>query len=482
MQVVAYARKVPDLVFSEMRFLRIDHGEIEDNAQGPDLKKRRRKDRARTKEDDISTFFTSVRPALADVGGNKPAKGVRQTTHAPVVKSSRREQEPERKREQPAVLDSALPTNEAEGKSPYMESHMKVLRHDSSSYSSWSEFVRAPTATPGRQSILGLRERRSDTPNHETRNVPRSRCEASRHQDSSSAVLQPISAPAEHLRMSLMAPLQPGLLRSQSAPQCSSSPQRRNSVVRASNLPTEDLDSPFSIRSGLPTRSNVESWDCAVAGVSGNARSATTSYAAGRAVLVEERIPGSSHRIFVPPQSSQRISNLSVVLQQCNRASQTERQQSAPPRRQDAELRTPAPHEIHPQYRRGLYPPDTQVSRVRFAALDPQLPQRPNCFWYGLYAQGEQRQQLPVYLEAEEVYEHKNPDTLGQYCNDRTGISTREGLDYYFEEAVSSGLTEELEFDGFADSNYAAADVEQVQEPAHTSVVRRRFWRPNKLY
>lgn len=57
---------VPDLVFSEMKFLQKEKDQPESALPQSVPKKKRKKDHVNTKEDEISAFFTAVRPALAE--------------------------------------------------------------------------------------------------------------------------------------------------------------------------------------------------------------------------------------------------------------------------------------------------------------------------------------------------------------------------------------------------------------------------------
>ncbi|KAF3033595.1 hypothetical protein E8E11_000839 [Didymella keratinophila] len=109
-------RGLPDLVFSEMKFLRNNDGRKDHTTQAPDAKKKRKKDHARNKEEDISAFFTTAPPALADTDANAQAKSRRPTGVPAGSKADRRRPV----RDLSRAPESAIPIVDSEGKASYL--------------------------------------------------------------------------------------------------------------------------------------------------------------------------------------------------------------------------------------------------------------------------------------------------------------------------------------------------------------------------
>ncbi|KAI4648829.1 uncharacterized protein J4E79_009901 [Alternaria viburni] len=114
-------RGLPDLVFSEMKFLQQHKDEPEPVPRTDASKKKRKKDNEQMKEGEISAFFTSARPALVDKDTNTPPQH-------PVPKAKRR------RRDQSSVDDTAIPTVEATGQASYLGFGSRGPRHESNSY------------------------------------------------------------------------------------------------------------------------------------------------------------------------------------------------------------------------------------------------------------------------------------------------------------------------------------------------------------
>ncbi|KAF2261887.1 hypothetical protein CC78DRAFT_339478 [Lojkania enalia] len=136
-------RGLPDLVFSEMKFLQKHKDQPEDAPQAGLRKNKRKKDHAQAKQEEISAYFTSVRPALVGRDVNIQAK------EATRLQANVRDFEHERERS--SVIDSAIPTVEHPGKATYLGFGSRRPRHESESYISWSESVRLPSVTPVRR-------------------------------------------------------------------------------------------------------------------------------------------------------------------------------------------------------------------------------------------------------------------------------------------------------------------------------------------
>lgn len=131
---------MPDLVFSEMKFLQKHKDQPEAVHPSGRPKKKRKKNHTQSKEEEISAYFTSVRPALAEKDVEK------QASESPTKPSLPRDNG--RGRQTSSLADHAIPTIVVSDKGP---SHLgfggRGPRHGTGSYISWSESVRAPSAT-----------------------------------------------------------------------------------------------------------------------------------------------------------------------------------------------------------------------------------------------------------------------------------------------------------------------------------------------
>lgn len=134
---------VPDLVFSEMRFLRKEDADREPVTNAVDAKRERKKDKARMREDDISAFFTSAR-ALKEIDGNM---GLPKISAPTGIQRSRRAWDPSNQ------CDVAVAVAESDSRASHLSFSKKAPCYDGSSYVSWSESMHAPTTVPMRGSI-----------------------------------------------------------------------------------------------------------------------------------------------------------------------------------------------------------------------------------------------------------------------------------------------------------------------------------------
>ncbi|KAJ4345250.1 uncharacterized protein N0V89_011380 [Didymosphaeria variabile] len=124
------SRSLPDLVFSEMKFLQKHKDKTGVGPLSGSPKKQRKKDQAHAKEEEISAYFTSVRPALAEQELNIQTK-------KPSPKKLR--EADSGRRGPPPIVDEAVPTVEPADQTPYSGLEGGGPRHESRSYISWSE-------------------------------------------------------------------------------------------------------------------------------------------------------------------------------------------------------------------------------------------------------------------------------------------------------------------------------------------------------
>ena len=124
-----------------MRFLRGRKDAPEEQANPDSQRKRRRKDLTRANQEEVSAYFTTTRPVLAEKESNIQSK----------VSSSRQAQtlisERKIKQQKSASIDSAIPTIELPEK-PYLGFGSRGTRHESTPCLSWSSSIRNSSETP----------------------------------------------------------------------------------------------------------------------------------------------------------------------------------------------------------------------------------------------------------------------------------------------------------------------------------------------
>ncbi|KAF2013383.1 hypothetical protein BU24DRAFT_493884 [Aaosphaeria arxii CBS 175.79] len=135
-------RGLPDLVFSEMKFLQKHRAQPEPALDAELSRKHRKKSHTQVRDEEISAYFTSVRPALQEQIPNIQAN----ESHRPLDPRACLKQHD---RDRSSLTANAFPTVE----SPAVElEHSKfrnrVPQHDSGSYISWSESIRPWSKTP----------------------------------------------------------------------------------------------------------------------------------------------------------------------------------------------------------------------------------------------------------------------------------------------------------------------------------------------
>ncbi|KAF1839954.1 uncharacterized protein K460DRAFT_297270 [Cucurbitaria berberidis CBS 394.84] len=332
---------LPDLVFSEMKFLQQHKDQPEPTPQAGVLEKRRKSDHAHMKEGEISAFFTSVRPALAERDDNTQMNGGRHSLDTP-LEASRPEREPSLVGD---VATPTIPTVDMPDKASYLGSGGRGLRHESTSVMSWSESS-APRRTNGT---------------------------------------------SERFVLSSTAPSLHRVSRSQSYPQHTSSPRRVNLVGRAAKFQsTDSVDSPSSMPSVLPVRVSVDAQQVRNTPSSkATSRSGTNSFSNHRqpAVNGEENIAGVD-----PPASS----GFGRLLRQCNSTVYESRQIVSPHRRQtvrNAPSSSPFVYKVEGQTSMDRCYTSPRVPTVRFAGIESRAPPLASFAGPSIYEQQAQRLQ-----------------------------------------------------------------------------------------
>lgn len=477
MQLTPYA--VPDLVFSEMKFLQNEHGGHETSAKGPNYKKKRKKDRAQAKEEDISTFFTSARSTLADVDSKIQTKTEQQ---APTTLASKTGC-CERMRERSKVSDSTPLTAGSAGKT----SHLRLGSRgplEGSSCISGSVSVRVPSPAPGHQgNTYTVQQKQSNFSRGNVNDAPYTAETPGRQRVTSSEVREPLTAAAMRFRFPSVASLPPGHSRSQSLPQRSSSPQRSNHMDRVLGCrTTAGVPSVTSIPPVLRTCCSDEFQKLPRADGPRGLRSIVAPCANDSIASINKRAPNNSASKSFSHESPSGSSSLGGVLQHCNDASQAQLHRIAPRQIHNATTRsTPEVHDTVWQSGQRSYQSNAHPSTVRFPAPHAQQFRRSNFSGRSIYMQQEQQQHLPVHINLEGDYPPPNADTVDQGHAGGTRLLDQEELDGFSENLESGGLIRDFD-DEIAGLGYVADDIKPTRGPVHTDFVAPGFWRPNKLY
>ncbi|KAL5379391.1 hypothetical protein DPSP01_008459 [Paraphaeosphaeria sporulosa] len=225
-------RGLPDLVFSEMKFLQKykDNAEVEQPPESP--RKKRKKDQAHGKEDEISAYFTSVRPALAR---QDPNVQIKRPSHRKLRDVNCSPQQPS------PIVDQAIPTVELADQTSYLGIGVRGSRHEIGSYISLSESVRVPSLPPAHGPLEAAKSsgqldslhngRTGNTITGEVLHSPPIPPITTRHL---------VGDICGRFQVSSMPPTNERLSRSHSLPQHTSSPRRINLADRAAGRRTPE--------------------------------------------------------------------------------------------------------------------------------------------------------------------------------------------------------------------------------------------------
>lgn len=130
---------VPDLVFSEMKFLEKDNPKVFEERE-PKKKKIRRKDRSKAVQDVISAFFKDKRPPLIERDANLQSKTSK--TKLKSIVTTENDENFAGKRPESIIEPAELTAK------PYLGFGSRGSRPLSTSYHSWSESVRGSSPVP----------------------------------------------------------------------------------------------------------------------------------------------------------------------------------------------------------------------------------------------------------------------------------------------------------------------------------------------
>ena len=207
-----------------MNFLRNNGVKNESSKDTPEVQRKRKRDKSRTKEEDISAFFTSTRPVLADKG-----RDVKTGSEYTATKTQRSE----RRRAPSIQLEAVVHTTDSGKRQPQLDSNASYPRQKSTSYISWSESVYASGSE--RQGGRKIEQVRRSNRSSQTKSEVRSKRHTAlrqQHVPSSLVYEQPIDN-AEFASAPPIVPVPTDLSDSQSLPGRSFSRRRMHFVDRA---------------------------------------------------------------------------------------------------------------------------------------------------------------------------------------------------------------------------------------------------------
>ncbi|CAN9354959.1 unnamed protein product [Alternaria alternata] len=462
-------RGLPDLVFSEMKFLQKQRDEPEVVARPNLAKKKRKKDQKQTKEGEISAFFTSVHPVLVEKDSNR----------LPEHAASRNER---CRRDHPPVYETATSTVVVAHPTSYLGFGSRGPQHDSTSYVSWPESIRAPSTKPAQPCSPPARH----SP-HNVDSYSESDTRKGKEHDAFRLPTRPLAAtkrrtysmPAARFKMPSSAPLQDRASRSQSLPQRSSSLRRPNVVQQSARLQEADTaGSPPS----MPPLASAPVIDVCHARIRSNSKGTESGPAPASAPVL------AVHRNHDQPKDDNVVeqnriptsSDLGIALQQCNDALYRRRHAAEPCRRPTEEIHRMNPRSDLRQDSIEFCSATQQAPTVRF--VDQIYHESILPSFAGPNEQQALHQQLPLHLGANEGH-LETPYTDQDYLEKNDPIG--------YDDHVWEGLPEEPtshSFESGVDTYEIREDrVEMMENPVQdlrqvNDTVAPGFWRPNKLY
>ncbi|OAL55707.1 hypothetical protein IQ07DRAFT_175390 [Pyrenochaeta sp. DS3sAY3a] len=468
-------RGLPDLVFSEMKFLQRHKDQPEPTLNTGVSKKKRPKDQAHAKEGEISAFFTSVRPPLVGNAENDSTKEDYQTKtlwqnahHYAGDKSS--------------AIEAALPTIEVQHQKPLRQSVERGSHHQSTDCVSWSESIRAPSTLPAHprtQPVIC-----TDASGTVSRRVAERIPEQESSEDKPQ--IQPLSneaiyeGSARPEGSSTKVSYRRGS-RSHSFPQRTSSLPRTNLVDKAAKFRNAvRADYPSSVPASMPVNSRIDTTRMRSLGDHGESRSKaaslnqTTTYSDDRAGFRSEV----DYKAMEPEASS----DFERVLRQCEYTRYQKGQEDGSPQAHGLHASTvPTANEMKQPLQTGSWPLIDGIPTIRCLDGKNSASTIPNFASAGIYEQQARRQQSFVHpevpmslIEGFRRFEEFFLDENGH------GMYAEEAYeDDPLERASEKSMRTRGDFEA-EEANVAGDCVQQPEQ--EREIVASGFWRPNKLY
>jgi hypothetical protein len=458
-----------------MRFLQKEKDQPESAPQYGTTKKKRKKDHKHTKEGEISAFFTAVRPVLAEQDGNIRPIGVPADNSKTATASNR-------EREQSLKSSTVLPTIEVSEKGPFLGSRSRDPRHESTSYVSWSDSVRASGLTYERLKHMQANEKESHV-------LSKHRNDGAADLGEDTEIKRTVPSPVTRqqrnesigrFRISSVALSQARISRSQSYPHDASSPRKVNLVDRTVEVRSTDSVASPSLRPHFVTaKTRIEdprtgpSVNSNLTEHSAMRRPATSHVTRSRHVELT-----SDSDMVMEQQTS---SDLGRVIQQCHHEFHNQRRAVELPRRRSTASRA---INIGDRYD---HPPATRHACrkpvVRFSEVELPSSRLPNFPGPSIYEQQAYQRRYPSQIKLDDDALLDDFYVAEQTIADRDDDMLDEDEDWeaQFEEPL---LYEET---GIVEDEY---EMEELRAPNSTvrhltsqsGVVAPGFWRPNKLY
>lgn len=457
-----------------MKFLQKEKSLPEPAHQHAAPRKKHKKDRAHTKEGEISAYFTAVRPALAEKDGNTQSREPREA-ETPTAAAGRHE------RERSTKSSGIVPTVELPDKDSYLGFGSRGPRHESTSYVSWSKSVQDPEVTAQHPEQLQALDREHHEVTEHRVGSTATLGEDHTFKRPSPRPLKPITHDSvERFAVSSVVrsdSRQRGS-RSHSYPQHTSSPRKVNLVDRAAKLfSTESAHSPSSMPPSVPPRVTADPRHpeptvpsrpmVPVLAERTRIRHAPAGKQGG---VYEER-----SETEVELQTS---SDLGNVIHQCNQTF-NERSKAATSQRRHTVL-----HEVETEDDRRYEKPSPGINRsrhVRFSGLDRPPTITPNFTGPSIYERQAQLQAMPL-----ERFYHEEDD-LGSHLIEQANADDTGSVPYGEPHWTEPGESEPYDLHirrqgGYGMEEYFASEEMMQHLPSENSVVASGFWRPNKLY
>ncbi|KAJ4287984.1 hypothetical protein N0V90_011999 [Kalmusia sp. IMI 367209] len=470
---------VPDLVFSEMKFLQKHKDQPETDPQPGSPKKKRKKDQAHAREQEISAYFTSVRPTLAEKDSKIQAK----ESHRKKLRGIDRSE-----RERSPVVDNAISTVEPTDKISYLGFGGKGPGHESGSYVSWSESIRAPSVMPARpriESVITNGQLDLVHGGQEAGNTDGGGMLHSRPTPPTMAT-HLTNGSGERFQVSSLPPTNERLSRSHSLPQHPSSPRRLNLVDRAASRRTlESAASPSSMPPFVPTHSDHQRGHFRTHHVPTifKARNHPLSVQiSDPAQIRDNTFERETEQPSMGEGDHQTSSSLGRILEECNTVFHERRKVEALQANNTQEQFLGVPYHRVLRTNSERYPTIREVPTVRFASAEETYrPRAPTLSGPSIYEQQQQRQDdLEHELLDDEVDTLQVSDTVQhEYFDGDLDIGERA----WNEEAELTAYCTLL--DPVEEDQAYTRQVDDGMDRAWVRsniVARPGFWRPNRLY
>ncbi|EUC48779.1 hypothetical protein COCMIDRAFT_86588 [Bipolaris oryzae ATCC 44560] len=465
-------RGLPDLVFSEMKFLQ-KHDESKPPPQTDVPGKKRKIDHTHTNGGEISSFFTTGRHILAQKVQDKPAG------HSSVREKKRHHQNCR------ATVDMAIPTVESADRVSFPHFDSQHPRRGSTSYVSWSESIRERSTTSAHH------QADDDAPHdwHDSDRYGYCKPKTKRPErtfkqsELPSVARQTTDNTAGCSRVSSLAPSHSRVSRLQSCPQQASSPKRVNLVDRSAKLQTTGTAySSSSMPPVVPPYPSIDAGPGLAADRSNSPRFGKPSS------LRKETRPVSQHQNSDDGynnygEEEETSSDLEKVLQVCKDTLYNQHGAAPSPRNGANRSEQLPPMQVADRSRRtSSRMPTQRMPTVRFAELPVQYHVQPTFAGPSIYEQQEQHRYPPLEVSGNEAlgddawaFEQERMDDDMEMCYDDDG-----DWNDTIEESMLNELGDSRKM-CVADGAFAAEHTREDSWPSNHHVAPG-FWRPNKLY